>query len=430
MLDRIVAEFPEHTPRLPAAPTALGGVRVVDFSHFIAGPFATTILADMGADVIKIEAPGRGDDLRRYPPVHPELAHGAPFQWTNRNKRSVALDLKSPSGVAIARELIATADVVVENFSTGVMARFGLDYDGCRQIKPDIVYCSVSAYGRSGPFADRLGFDPIAQVESGFVSMNGYADRAGVRALSPVMDISTAMMACNAILGALVARQRTGEGQAIEVSLFDTAVTMTGYASMQQLFSGADPQRNGNTSPDTCPSGVFQASDCAFYINCGNDKIFQRLMGQVIGRPDLAQATDYATGPDRVRRRDELFAILGDAFAQQPWAHWQARMRAAGVPHGQLRSVGEAIRSPEARDRGLVTRIRHDGVGWVPNVASPIRYSGTPLVDPVSAPTVGQHTETVLRELLGYDDAGLAEHAAAGAFGAEAPPASPQATRR
>jgi crotonobetainyl-CoA:carnitine CoA-transferase CaiB-like acyl-CoA transferase len=417
MLDQLEAEFPEHTPRPVNAPKALEGIRVVDFSHFIAGPFATMILADMGAEVVKIEAPGRGDDLRRYPPVHPDLELGAPFLWTNRNKRSVAVDLKSPEGLEVVRELIATADVVVENFSTGVMQRLGLDYGSCRKLKPEIVYCSVSAYGRDGAFADRLGFDPIAQVESGFVSMNGYADREGVRALSPVMDISTAMMACNAILGALVARERSGLGQAIEVSLFDNAVLMTGYATLQHLFTGKDPQRQGNTSPDTCPSGVFQASDHAFYINCGNDKIFQRLMAQVIDRPDLAAAEIYATGTGRIHRRDELFATLGEAFARQPWSYWQTRMRAAGVPCGQVRGVGEAIRSPEARERGLVTRIPHSQTGWVPNVALPIRYSRTPVVDPVAAPAVGQHTHEVLRGLLGYDDDRLARLTEAGAFG-------------
>jgi crotonobetainyl-CoA:carnitine CoA-transferase CaiB-like acyl-CoA transferase len=429
MLDQIETDFPEHTPRPSHAPKALDGIRVVDFSHFIAGPFATMILADMGAEVIKIEAPGRGDDLRRYPPVDARLKHGAPFLWTNRNKRSVAIDLKSPDGVEIARDLIRTADVVVENFSTGVMERFGLDYESCRKIRPSLIYCSVSAYGREGSFADRLGFDPIAQVESGFVSMNGYADREGVRALSPVMDISTAMMACNAILGALVARERTGAGQAVEVSLFDNAVLMTGYASMQQLFTGTDPQRHGNTSPDTCPSGVFQAKDCAFYINCGNDKIFQRLMSQVIDRPDLASSDLYATPPDRIRRREELFAILGDAFAQHAWSHWQSRMREAGVPCGKLRTVGEAIRSPEARERGIVTRIPHDKLGWVPNVSLPIRYSHTPVVDPVAAPAVGQHTERVLRDLLGYDSERLARLAEAGAFGADVPAKSPQGVK-
>lgn len=417
MLDQLEAEFPEHTPRPADAPKALEGIRVVDFSHFIAGPFATMILADMGAEVIKIEAPERGDDLRRYPPVHPDLELGAPFLWTNRNKQSVAIDLKSAEGLNVVRELIATADVVVENFSTGVMQRLGLDYDSCRRLKPEIVYCSVSAYGRDGAFADRLGFDPIAQVESGFVSMNGYADREGVRALSPVMDISTAMMACNAILGALMARERSGLGQAIEVSLFDNAVLMTGYATMQHLFTGADPQRHGNTSPDTCPSGVFQAQDRSFYINCGNDKIFQRLMSQVIDRADLAQAEVYATGANRIRRREELFAILNEAFAQHPWSHWQSRMRAAGVPCGLLRTVGEAIRSPEARERTLVSRIPHPRLGWVPNVTLPIRYSRTPVVDPVAAPDVGQHTEEVLREVLGYSDDRLKHHRDAGAFG-------------
>jgi crotonobetainyl-CoA:carnitine CoA-transferase CaiB-like acyl-CoA transferase len=417
MLDQLEAEFPEHTPRPADAPKALEGIRIVDFSHFIAGPLATMILADMGAEVIKIEAPDRGDDLRRYPPVDPNLKLGAPFLWTNRNKQSVAVDLKSAEGLQVVRELIATADVVVENFSTGVMQRFGLDYESCRKLSPEIVYCSVSAYGREGAFADRLGFDPIAQVESGFVSMNGYADREGVRALSPVMDISTAMMACNAVLGALVARERSGRGQAIEVSLFDNAVLMTGYATLQHLFTGKDPQRGGNTSPDTCPSGVFQASDCTFYINCGNDKIFQRLMSQVLDRADLASAAAYATPPDRIRRREELFAILGEAFAKRPWSYWQQRMRAAGVPCGQLRSVGEAIRSPEARERQLVTRIPHPQGGWVPNVALPIRYSRTPVVDPVAAPAVGQHTREVLRAALEYDEDRLERLAESGALG-------------
>jgi len=232
------------------------------------------------------------------------------------------------------------------------------------------------------------------------------------------MDISTAMMACNAILGALVARERTGRGQAIEVSLFDNAVLMTGYATLQHLFSGTEPQRHGNTSPDTCPSGVFEAQDRSFYINCGNNKIFQRLMSQVLDRPDLAADPSFATGRDRIRRRDELFQILGEAFVKQPWAYWQPRMRGAGVPCGEVRTVGEAIRSPEARERGLVTRIPHPAVGWVPNVSLPIRFSETPVADPIAAPAVGQHTNEVLREVLGYEEARLAELSAKGIFGA------------
>ncbi|MDX3906795.1 MAG: CoA transferase [Pigmentiphaga sp.] len=416
MLQNLEADFPEHRARPAGAPHALDGVRVIDFSHFIAGPFATMILADMGAEVIKIEAP-RGDDFRQYPPVHPDIGQGAPFLWSNRNKRSVALDLKSEAGLRLARELIATADVVVENFSTGVMERLGLDYASCRRDNPALVYCSVSAYGRQGAFADRLGFDPIAQAESGFISMNGYPDREGVRALSPVMDIGTAMMACNAILGALLARGRTGHGQQVEVALFDSAVLMTGYATLQHVFTGEEPRRHGNTSPDTCPSGAFRARDRSFYINCGSDKIFQRLMAQVLERPDLASHPDYASGAARSARREELFAILDEAFGREPWEHWQARMRAAGVPCGLVRTVGEAVRSPEARERALLTRIPHARLGWVPNLALPIRYSATPLADPAPAPTVGQHTREVLQATLGYTADRLDALQAAGAFG-------------
>jgi crotonobetainyl-CoA:carnitine CoA-transferase CaiB-like acyl-CoA transferase len=417
MQKKLETDFPLHPPRPANAPLPLAGITIVDFTHFIAGPFATMMLADMGADVIKIEAPGRGDDFRQYPPFDPELGLGAPFLWTNRNKKSVALDLKSPDGIAVVRELIAKADIIAENFSTGVMERFGLDYDSCRKLNPNLIYCSVSAYGRDGAFADRLGFDPVAQAESGFVSMNGYADRQGVRALSPVMDISTAMMACNAILGALVARERTGQGQSLEVALFDNAVLMTGYATLQHLFSGQEPQRHGNTSPDTCPSGVFEASDGSFYINCGNNKIFQRLMAQVVERPELADDPRYATGRDRIVRRGELFALLGDIFATKPRGEWQRRMREAGVPCGEVRTVGEAIRSPEARGRGLVTRIPHPAGGFVPNVALPIRYAATPIADPTPAPTVGQHTREVLAQALGYDAARLDALARQGAFG-------------
>ncbi|GAP37150.1 CoA transferase [Piscinibacter sakaiensis] len=411
-----LAAFPEHRPRPAGAPLPLAGMRVVDFTHFIAGPLATMILADMGADVIKVEAIGAGDAYRYYPPAHPDdPTLGGPYLWCNRNKRSIALDLKSEDGQRIARELIAGADVVAENFSTGVMDRLGLGYEACKALNPRVVFASVSAYGRDGAFADRLGFDPIAQVESGFVSMNGYGDRQGVRALSPVMDISSAMMAGNAILGALLARERLGIGQQVEVALFDNAVLMTGYATVQHLFSGDEPQRHGNTSPDTCPSGVFEASDGAFYINCGNSKIFQRLMAQVLERPDLAEAPAYATPKGRIARREELFAILGEAFARQPWQYWQPRMRAAAVPCGQVRSVGQAIRSPEATDRRLVTRVPHARHGWVPNIASPIRYSATPLADPVAAPGIGENSAEILRDVLGYGDDRIAALVQAGA---------------
>lgn len=417
VFQKLESEFARHRPRPKDAELALKGIRIVDFTHFIAGPFATTILADMGAEVIKIEAPGKGDDFRQYPPMEAAFEAGAPFVWTNRNKRSIALDLKSPEGLAVVQSLIAKADVVVENFSTGVMERFGLGYEALREKHPGLIYCSVSAYGRKGAFADRGGFDPIAQAESGFISMNGYPDREGVRALSPVMDISTALMTSNAILGALMARVRTGKGQSVEVALFDNAVMMTGYAPLQEIFSGKPLQRPANTSPDSCPSGAFRAKDRAFLINSGSTPIFKRLMSQVVGLPHLADDPAYATNKDRIARRDELFALLQDAFSQHPWEYWQPRMRAAGVPCGELRTVSDAIRSPEARERELVTRIPHPELGWVPNVALPIRYSDTPLADPQYAPKVGEHTSEVLADWLGLDEEHIQNLARSGALG-------------
>lgn len=414
---QLETDFPEYQLRPAGADLALAGIRVVDFTHYIAGPFATMIMADMGADVIKIESPGKGDDFRQYPPLIPEFGGGAPYVWANRNKRSVALNLKSPEGLAAARALVAKADVLVENFSTGVIERLGLGYETCREINPALIFCSVSAYGRRGTHSDRLGFDPIAQAESGFVSMNGYPDREGVRALSPVMDISTAMMTCNAILGALLARNRLGKGQAIEVALFDSAIMMTGYAPLQQIITGKDAARPGNTSPDTCPSGVFKAKDRAFFINSGNTQIFQRLLTQVLDLPHLAKDPDYATNKNRIARREEIFALLQGVFSQQTWAYWQERMVKAGVPCGVLRTVGEAIRSPEAREREIVTRVAHPELGWVPNVSLPIRYSDTPLADPVLASKVGENTEEVLSDWLAYDEEKISSLEQSGAFG-------------
>ena len=423
MFDRAkVMELAEHPHRDASRSTALEGVKVVDFTHFLAGPLATMTLGDFGADVIKIEPPGRGEDFRYYPPQDPAVpAQGGPFLWSNRNKRSVALDIKTAMGRQTALDLIAQADVLVENFSTGVMDRFKLSYNDCAAVNPRLIYCSVSAYGREGPYADRLGFDPVAQAESGFISMNGYPDRPGIRSGAAVMDIATSMMACNAILLALFSRERTGKGQQLEVALFDTAILMTSFASMQQLLTGRDPQRHGNTSPDTCPSGVFEASDRPFYINCGNDKIFQRLFTEVVDRPEIANHPGYARSADRLHRRDDLFSILNEEFAAHPWAFWQQRLRAASVPHGEVRTLGEALTSGEVRSRGLVTRIPHPVLGWIPNVNTPIRLGDCPAVEPKAAPAVGQHTDEVLREVLKYDDARVAELRQQGAFGGLTP---------
>ncbi len=416
------AEFPQPVKRDPSKSTPLGGLRVVDFTHFIAGPFCTMMLGEFGADVIKVEAPGKGDDFRHYPPAEPTLdGQGAPFLWGNSNKRSITIDLKNPMGRQVVLDLLRDADVLVENFSTGVMERLGLGYDELARLNPKLVYCSISAYGRKGEFADRLGFDPVLQAESGFIATNGYPDREGVRTAASTMDIATAMMACNAVQACLLARERSGRGQYVELSLHDTAMLMIGFQAMQHLFSGVEPTRNGNTSPDTAPTGVFRAKDTSFYISSSNTGIFQRLFAQVIERPDLAEDEELLTRAGRLKRRDELFSVLNEAFGKEPWSHWQPRLRAAGVASGQVRTVPQALRSKETASRQLVTRIPHPTAGEVPKIALPFIFSETPLADPFAAPTLGQHTLEILADTLHYEQRRIDQLISEGALG---PPTS------
>jgi crotonobetainyl-CoA:carnitine CoA-transferase CaiB-like acyl-CoA transferase len=235
------------------------------------------------------------------------------------------------------------------------------------------------------------------------------------------MDVATAMTATNAILLALIARQRDGIGQRIEVALFDTAVVMTGFGAMQHLTTGYEPQRNGNTSPDTCPSGVFMSQDKPFYINCGNDKIYQRLFEQVLDRPDLANDPVLSKRENRLKNREFLFEVMNEAFAKKPWSHWAPLLRTANVPSGHVKTLGEALASDEARSRGLVTRIPHPVKGWIPNIASPIRLSRTPAVTPVAPPAVGADTASVLLNELHFSEERLNELRLAGAFGPSQP---------
>ena len=403
--------LPPPSPRPAGAATALEGIRVVDFTHFIAGPLATMFLADMGAEVIKIEKTGRGDDFRGFGPQASGM--GPPFVWCNRNKKSIALDLTKPEGQQIAREMALTADVVVENFSTGVMERFGLGYEALAAINPRLVYCAVSAYGRSGPYAGRLGFDPIAQAESGFMSLTGFPDRDPVRSGPSIMDNSTAMMACNTVLGALMARERLGKGQFCEVSLFDTAVQMTGFHAMHYLMTGSVPERFGNSSKDSAPTDVFQAADGPFYITCANDRTFQRLVRDVLDRPDLAEHPDFAEGRARAANKDKLADIVRPLVAAMPRAALLAKMLKAGVPAGEVRSLDEVYASGEILARNRATSIVAPDGGTVPNIAPPFQFHATPVADPVAAPLLGQHTDEVLQS-LGYSRERIAELAAAG----------------
>ncbi|MEO8296858.1 MAG: CoA transferase [Burkholderiales bacterium] len=404
------------TPNERLANTALGGLRVVDFSHFVAGPLATMILADAGADVIKIEKP-TGDDQRYFAPLDARLGgEGASFLWANRNKRSITLDLRSARGREIALALARTADVVMENFSTGVMAQYGLDYDSLAKDNPRLIYCSISAFGRSGEFASRPGFDTIAQGESGFMSLNGYADREGVRAGPPVMDIATAMMAGNAVLIALAARHRTGLGQFVDVPLFETALLMTGFASTQYLYSGKQPERNGNTSSAVVPSGVFPTADLPIFITCISTPMFRRLF-ELVGRPAVAADPALQEAGGRLAQREHIISELSSALSQHGSEHWLAQMAEAGIPAGAVRTLPQALASAEVKSLGVLTEINHPSAGQVPNLALPMHFSGTPVVPPVAAPMLGQHTDEVLAEVLGWDAAAIGAAREAGAFG-------------
>ncbi|HET7493321.1 MAG TPA: CoA transferase [Bradyrhizobium sp.] len=408
-------QLPDRTPRQKGAPTALDGLLVIDFTRVVAGPACTQILADFGAEVIKIENPDGGDDTRHY--EHADLAgESAAFVSLNRNKRSVALDLTKPEACAVARELIAQADVVVENFSAGVMKKYGLDYVSVAPTNPRLVYCSISAYGRQGPFASRPGFDPITQAESGFMSLNGFPDGPPVRTGPPAVDMLTGMSACNAILLALLARDRLGRGQHVEVALFDIALAMTQFYGMAYLMSGVNPTRQGN-SPNGSPSvGVYHASDAPFYIACANDRLYRRLVIDVLGRPDLASG-EFGDRRSRTASREKLRAILTGIFVQDTRENWIAKLKAANIPVGYLRTVEEAFNSPEARERHRLSKIPHPTAGTVPNIESPLNLGLTPVIDPAAAPLLGQHTREVLREKLGYDDARITALTDVGVFG-------------
>jgi crotonobetainyl-CoA:carnitine CoA-transferase CaiB-like acyl-CoA transferase len=407
--------LPGRLPREQGAPTALDGLLVVDFTRVVAGPACTQTLADFGAEVIKIENPDGGDDSRHY--EHADLAgESAAFISLNRNKRGIALDLTRPEACAVAHDLIAQADVVVENFSASVMKKYGLDYASVAPRNPRLVYCSISAYGRKGPFAFRPGFDPITQAESGFMSLNGFPDGPPVRTGPPTVDMLTGMTACNAILLALLARDKLGRGQHVEVALFDIALAMTQFYGMAYLMSGVNPSRQGN-SPNGSPSvGVYQGSDGPFYIACANDRLYRRLVVEVLNRPDLVSG-EFGDRRSRTANKEKLRAILTGVFVTDTRENWVARMKAANIPVGYLRTVEEAFNSPEARERHRVSEIPHPKAGTVPNIEAPLNLSLTPAIDPVAAPLLGQHTREVLRDTLGYDDAKIAALTEAGVFG-------------
>lgn len=412
-------ELRERERRVANMPRALDGLRVIDFTRVVAGPSCTMTLADFGADVVKIENPDGGDDTRAYDHAFAG-GESAAYLGLNRNKRGIALDLGKPEGRAVALELIKRADILVENFSGGVMPKFGLDYETVAKHNPRLIYCSISAYGRQGEFANRPGFDPITQAESGFMSLNGPPDGPPLRTGSPIVDIATGLAACNAILMALVARDRIGRGQRVEVSLIDMATAMTGFFGMSYLMTGENPGRFGN-SPNGSPTvGLYEASDGPIYMAVPNDRLYRRLVMEALDRPDLMTDPRFATRVSRAVNKAALRSALDEVFATNSIAHWMKKLKDVNIPVGYVRTIEEGFNSPEIRDRDRLSKIAHPTAGWVPNIEPPVQMSETPAIDPVAAPLLGQDTESVLKAWLGYSDAKLADLSRTGIFGASA----------
>jgi formyl-CoA transferase len=397
--------------------TALGRLRVLDLTRVLAGPWCTQLLADLGADVIKIERPGSGDDTRAWGPPYVKDAQGrdtteaAYYLAANRGKRSVTIDIASADGQRLLRRLAAGSDVVVENYKVGQLARYGLDYAALSALNPRLVYCSITGFGQDGPYRDRAGYDFIIQAMGGFMSITGERDdrpgggpqKAGVA----ISDLMTGMYAAVAILAAVTQRERTGRGQYIDLALFDTMVAMLANMNMNYLTTGKAPRRAGNAHQNIVPYQVFAAADGDVVIAVGNDAQYAKFC-ELAGRPDLAADPRYARNADRVRNRDELVPLLEAIVRARPVAFWTERLEAAGVPCGPINSIAEALADPQATARGLRVDLPHPAAGAVPLVGMPIRMSDSPPAYRRPPPLLGEHTDEVLRELAGLDAAEIA----------------------
>jgi len=402
---------------------ALGHVRVLDLTRVLAGPWCTQLLADLGADVIKVERPGTGDDTRAWGPPYLKDPQGADtseaayYLAANRGKRSITVDLAHPDGQRVVRRLAERADVVVENYKAGQLVRYGLDYAALAAVNPRLIYCSITGFGQAGPHADRAGYDFIIQGMGGFMSITGERDdkpgggpqKAGVA----VSDLMTGMYSTVAILAALAHRDRTGQGQHIDMALFDVMLAMLANMNMNYLTSGKPPGRAGNAHPNIVPYQVFEAADGHVVIAVGNDSQFVKFC-EVAGCPELSSRPSCKRNADRVRNRDAVLAIVEPLVRARPVAFWVERLEAAGVPCGPINNIAQALADPQVAARELRVDLPHPLAGVVPLVANPIKLSATPPVYERPPPTLGQHTEEVLRE-CGLDEAEIARLKSLGA---------------
>ncbi|HEU0229081.1 MAG TPA: CaiB/BaiF CoA-transferase family protein [Burkholderiaceae bacterium] len=395
-------------------PLPLDGIKVLDLSRVLAGPWCTQTLADLGADVWKIEAPGHGDDTRIWTPPDVD-GESTYFLCTNRGKRSAAVNLRHPQGQALVRSLAGKADVLVENYRLGALKKFGLDYETLSQTNPGLVYCSISGYGRTGPRAAEPGYDFVIQAESGLMSITGDEEGEPMKLGVAITDLVTGMNAGQAVLAALLVRQRTGRGQLIDLALLDGALNVLANVGMGYLAAGHIPERFGNAHPTVVPYQIVSASDGRFALAVGNDTQFMSLCA-ALGRGELAVDERYRTNRARVLNRATLLPELEKTLATDTRANWLEKIRAAGVPAGSVRTVPQALDAPEVKARGLVADTPDSRHGSLPIMRSPLALRGTPPREPVAPPRLGEHTDQILREVLGATVDELAAWRDAGAI--------------
>ena len=386
-------------------------VRVLDLSRVLAGPWAGQTLADLGAEVIKVERPGVGDDTRGWGPPFLADREGKPtrdaayFLSANRGKKSVTIDFTRPEGQDLVRKLAASSDIVLENFKVGGLAQYGLDYASLKEINPGIIYCSITGFGQTGPYRQRAGYDFLIQGMGGLMSVTGEPDgEAGgpMKVGVAIVDIFTGMYATTAVLAALACRERTGIGQYVDLALLDVQVATLANQATNYLVSGRSPERLGNAHPNIVPYQAFATSDSHIILAVGNDEQYRRFCG-VAGAPHLAADERFASNADRVRNRDSLVPLLRDIFRLRTKSWWIAELEKAGVPCGPINTIEEVFADPQVRARSMCVTVEHADAGEIPLVGTPMKFSQTPAGSLQPPPLLGEHTTQVLEQLLGVD---------------------------
>lgn len=393
-------------------PSALTGIRVLEVGHIMAAPFCGLLLADMGADVLKVEQPGRGDGMRGMGPPFFNGESGA-FLILNRNKRSITLNLKSPQGCELFHSLVAEVDVLVENYRPGTLQKLGLDYTSLKQVKPDLIYCSISGFGHTGPYSGRGGFDLIAQGMSGLMSITGHAGGPPAKVGVPICDLNAGLYAAYAILAAYIHRQATGQGQFLDIALLEAGMSYTFWEAAQH-FGGEMPAPTGSAHRSIAPYQAFRVRNGFINVGGGTQSNWQQFC-RVIDREDLLEEPRFRTNADRVKRRDDLAEIIEERLIEQEAAYWLAKLEAVGVPSGPIYTIPQVFDDPQVRSRQMLLEMDHPKAGRVKNIGSPLKLSETPARVRQPAPTLGQHTDEVLQH-LGLNDEQIIELRETGAI--------------